>query len=147
MSPTPTGHEPADELDAEYRRLAAHDTSAPSESVRQAVHAYAARLARERREEQAGSAGRVRWRGHPLAWSGALFGTLAAAAIAGLMIAPRFQSVLAPATAPMPSEARQGGPAAYTADAPQAPPAPGPAEPAPPVPPPQLAKAAPPDVR
>jgi hypothetical protein len=144
MSPTPTGREPRDELDEEYRRLAAHDTSTPSESVRRAVHDYAARLARERGDDQAGSTGRTRWRRHPLTWSGALFGTLAAAAIAAIMIAPRFL-VHVPARAPLASQV-QTPPAADTHATAHAPPALVLAESAP-APPAQLAKTAPPDVR
>jgi hypothetical protein len=139
MSSTPTGREPRDELDAEYRRLAAHDASAPSERVRQAVHAYAARLAHERSSEQAGSGRR-----HRLAWRGALFGTLAAAAIAGIMVAPRLLGPRAPpaaraaadlAGAPT-SDARQALVASTEAVHAAPPPAPLP----------QLAKAAPPPV-
>jgi hypothetical protein len=157
MSPTTTGREPPDELDAEYRRLAAHDTSAPSESVRQAVHAYAARLARERRAEQRESAGRTRGRGRRLAWHGALFGTLAAAAIAAIMVAPRFLSLRAPPAAAVagnvsvPSAVPAAGkPAAlpagetrrsFVVSAETAPPA------RPAAPTPQLAKAAPSNVR
>jgi hypothetical protein len=145
MSPTPTGREPADELDAEYRRLASHDTSVPSESVRQAVHAYAARLARERREQQAESVGGARVRERRVAWRGALFGTLAAAAIAGIMVAPRLLSLRAPPAAsaagslpaPPTSEARRALVASDEAVHAEPPPAPSP----------QLAKAAPSHVR
>ncbi|HEX4387530.1 MAG TPA: ankyrin repeat domain-containing protein [Steroidobacteraceae bacterium] len=153
MSPMPTGHEPPDELDEEYRRLAAHDVSAPSASVREAVHAYAARLARERGDARVAATRRARWARHPAAWRGALFGTVAAAAIAGLLVVPRILSLRSPAGSSVTASA-QAPPAAHVAptaaDARYAAQAP-PQEPAPAVstaaPPPQLAKASPPHVR
>ena len=138
MNQTPTGHEPPDQLDEEYRRLTAHDATTPSEQVRKSVHAYAARLARERAIEERSARRRPAWRG-------ALFGTLAAAAIAGLMIAPRFMSLRAPRAIPVAADAS----APATAGAPQAAPPLGAVEPAPasPAPEPQVAKAAPSNVR
>jgi hypothetical protein len=101
MSDKPPGREPADELDAEYRRLAAQDASAPSEAVRQAVHAYAARLAQERGDAASAAHARAGRAQRPLLRRGALFGTLAAAVVAGLVIAPRFMIPRPSAGAPV----------------------------------------------
>jgi hypothetical protein len=157
MSGKPTGQEPPDELDAEYRRLAAHDVSAPSEAVRRAVHDYAARLAQERADAASAAreaAGRV---ARPGLWRGALFGTLAAAALAGVMIAPRFMGPPAPATAGRPEPAASDSRRALLPGVAESPPESATAESAaaprarvavpPPAPGPQLAKAAPPNVR
>jgi hypothetical protein len=111
MNQQPPGHDESDDVDELYRRASALDSSRPSESVRKAVLAHAARLAEERASSPAGataSRNRARWRP-------AVFGTLAAAALAGLMIAPRFLSPSAPeptAAAPEPAAAplaRSGG--------------------------------------
>jgi hypothetical protein len=161
MSAKPPGHEPPDELDAEYRRLAAQDASAPSEAVRQAVHAYAARLAQERADAADAAHTRKRGTGRPLLSRGALFGTLAAAAIAGLVIAPRFLSLRTPESAPAATQGRTQVAAADAQRAPQglvesersasapaeSPPAPPERVAAAPPPAPELAKTAPPNVR
>ena len=94
MNQQPPGHDESDDVDDLYRRASALDSSRPSESVRKAVLAHAARLAEERASPRAsggtGARNCVRWRP-------AIFGTLAAAALAGLMIAPRFFAPSAPA--------------------------------------------------
>jgi hypothetical protein len=111
MNQQPPGHDESDDVDELYRRASALDSSRPSESVRNAVLAHAARLAEERASSPAGataSRNRARWRP-------AVFGTLAAAALAGLIIAPRFLSPSTPeptAAAPEPAAAplaRSGG--------------------------------------
>ena len=137
MNQTPTGHEPPDQLDEEYRRLRAHDATTPSEQVRKSVHAYAARLARERANEERSARRRPAWRG-------ALFGTLAAAAIAGLMIAPRFMILRAPRAISVSADASAPATGAPQAAPPQQAVEPAPAPPAPEA---QVAKAAPPNVR
>ena len=93
MNEVPPDQGEADEVDDLYRRASAADTSRPSESVRRAVLDHAAQLAAQRSRE----AGPVNidfirraanrpWR-RP-----AIFGTLAAAALAGLMVVPQFFS-------------------------------------------------------
>jgi hypothetical protein len=67
-----------EELDEIYRRASALDPSRPSESVRRKVLEHAAALAARPRP----TANRPRWRP-------AIFGTLAAAGFAGLLIVPR----------------------------------------------------------
>jgi len=67
-----------EELDEIYRRASALDPSRPSESVRRKVLEHAAALAARPRP----AANRPRWRP-------AIFGTLAAAGLAGLLIVPR----------------------------------------------------------
>jgi hypothetical protein len=97
LPPTPDAH---DEVDDRYRRASAIDPSRPGEAVRRRVLEHAAQLAAERsgsRASVSGNEASVRRR-LPRSWRpAALFGTLAAAAVAGLMIAPR---VLMPPAAP-----------------------------------------------
>lgn len=90
MSEAPPDRDLPDDVDERYRRAAARDPTRPSESVRRAVLAHAERLAAERRlgaatgvRRTAGSVPRPAW------WRPALFGTLATAALAALVIAPR----------------------------------------------------------
>ncbi len=73
-------------VDANYRRLTAADTSAPSEATRRAILEHARQLAAGR------AAPAPRAQRHPgTRWGRpALFGTLAAALLAGLVIAPRY---------------------------------------------------------
>jgi hypothetical protein len=82
----------SDEADDRYRRASGLDPSKPGEGVRRAVLEYAAQQAAEHARAEAAAkrkplpargVPRSRWR--PVA----LFGTLAAAVVAGLMIAPR----------------------------------------------------------
>lgn len=68
-----------EDLDELYRRASARDPSRPNEVVRRKILEHAAALAAPTRKP----AGRARWRP-------AIFGTLAAAALAGLMVIPRF---------------------------------------------------------
>jgi len=85
-----------DDIDEHYRRIFDRDTSRPSESVRRAIFSYAAQLAAERAAEpidthitRAATAHRG-WRRR------AIFGTLAAAVLAGLWVTPHFLPVDAP---------------------------------------------------
>jgi hypothetical protein len=81
----PPREDPPDDIDDRYRRASAADTSRPSEAVRRAVLDHAGRLARSRRA----------WRRLPIV------GTLAAAALAGIFVAPRlFETPVAPAPVP-----------------------------------------------
>jgi hypothetical protein len=98
MSQLPPKFDPPEDIDDRYRRWSALDRSRPSEGVRDAVLAHARRVAEANAaggsQEQRGAAdaaaadragGRRRrlWRGP------AVFGTLAAAALVGLLIVPR----------------------------------------------------------
>lgn len=78
-----------EDLDEIYRRASALDPSRPSETVRRKVLEHAAALAAPPRA----SANRARWRP-------AIFGTLAAAALAGLLVLPRFFTPPVAATPP-----------------------------------------------
>src|SRR5215472_10226154 len=100
MNKLPPSFDPPEDVDEHYRRASALDPSRPSETVRRAVLAYAEQLTTRR------TASNQAW------WRPAVLGTLAAAVLAGLMIAPRYLSVrvspvaqepaarAAPATAP-----------------------------------------------
>jgi len=68
----------SEDLDEIYRRASALDPSRPSEAMRRRVLEHAAALAARPRP----AANRARWRP-------AIFGTLAAAALAGLLVMPR----------------------------------------------------------
>jgi hypothetical protein len=88
-----------DEVDDLYRRASALDSSRPSESVRRAVLDHAAQLAAQRRPETGPvkidftrPAANQAWR-RP-----AIFGTLAAAALAGFLVAPQFLTSRGPVT-------------------------------------------------
>jgi hypothetical protein len=100
LPPTP---EPPDDVDDQYRRASALDPSRPDEAVRRTVLAYAARLAAQRAASGAGSTLRTRRTAKALWWRPAMLGTLAAAALAGLMIAPRFLAPTARLTEPPPT--------------------------------------------
>jgi hypothetical protein len=119
MSTAPPPWDPAEDPDEQYRRASALDPSRPSEATRHAVLSYAARLAAGRARADA----RRRWlsfAGITSGWRPALAGTLAAAVLAGVLIAPQ---LLTPRPSP-PSES-QSAPVA-TRSAPAAP-APAPA--------------------
>ena len=89
----PAGQDPSDDdVDALYRRASALDASRPSAWVRQAVFDHAAQVAAGRVH-----AGEVtndvevdarRWWKRQVWWRPAVFGTLAAAALAGLLVLP-----------------------------------------------------------
>ena len=96
MNEVPPGQDEADDADDLYRRASARDESRPSEGVRRRVLDHAAQLAAERAAQisaaklAATRAANRRWR-RP-----AIFGTLAAAALAGLLVTPRFFTPGAP---------------------------------------------------
>jgi ankyrin repeat protein len=77
MSTMPPHDDSGDEVDAEYRRWTASDPARPAASVRDSVLAHAARLTDERSRKHT----RRKW-GVPV------FGGLAAAALAGLLVYP-----------------------------------------------------------
>ncbi|HUL46906.1 MAG TPA: ankyrin repeat domain-containing protein [Steroidobacteraceae bacterium] len=102
MNTPPPPFDPSDDADEQYRRASELDPSRPSEATRRAVLEHAARLAAERTRRGA----RRRWlpfAGVTLRWQ-AIVGTVAAASLAGVMIAPQF---LAPVTPPAAKEALQ----------------------------------------
>ncbi len=115
MNTPPPPFDPSDDADEQYRRASELDPSRPSEATRRAVLDHAARLAAERARRDA----RRRW-GVALApaWRPAIVGTIAAAILAGVLIAPQFlaptappESQRAPATAPTaPQALRQSAP-------------------------------------
>ena len=91
MNRVPPSQEQPEDVDDQYRRASALDPSRPSEAVRRAVLAHAARLAAERATRIEGSKTKsTRTAVNQAWWRPAILGTLAAAALAGLMIAPRF---------------------------------------------------------
>ena len=105
MNDVPPIEDQPDDLDEHYRRASALDPSRPSESVRQAVLAHAAQVAAKRATgNESSKVSSIR----PLArraWQRpAIFGTLAAAALAGVLIAPQFLAPRAPV--PLPSQAK-----------------------------------------
>jgi len=98
MNKVPPDQDPADDVDAQYRSASALDSSRPGEAVRRAVLAHAAQLAAERARGATG--GRQSRRTLKQAgWRPAIFGTLAAAALAGLVIAPQWLAPRAPPVA------------------------------------------------
>lgn len=120
MNRLPPHPDPPEDADERYRRASARDPSRPSEAVRRSVLAHAARLAAERTQEP--QLRRTRWRP-------ALFGTLIAAALAGLVIAPHYLLPGAP-TQPRSdaaSVAREASPPAVLSSAGRQPPAAPPA--------------------
>jgi hypothetical protein len=103
-----------EEIDERYGRLSDTDSSRPSEKIRRAILRHAVELAAQARNPE--SSAPIEFR-RPAAnesrWRVATYGGLAAAALAGLLIAPHF---LTPSTAPMtrlaPPSARTPEPAA-----------------------------------
>jgi len=104
MNDVPPKQDLPDELDERYRRASGLDPSRPSESVRRAVLEHAAQLAAQRAAKSpsliAGKIDSRRPAANRRRWRPAIFGTLAAAALAGLLITPRFLTPPAPSSAP-----------------------------------------------
>jgi hypothetical protein len=99
MNEVPPGRDEPDDVDELYRRASARDDSRPSEWVRRTVLTHAAHRAAERagKSDPARIASR---RAANQTWRRpAIFGTLAAAALAGLLIAPHFLPPPAPTVA------------------------------------------------
>jgi hypothetical protein len=87
----PPRQDEPDNVDEFYRHASSLDPSRPSESVRQAVLKYAAELAAHRVAQHAPTQIQTSRRAAKKGWRRpTIFGTLAAAAIAGLLVAPRF---------------------------------------------------------
>jgi hypothetical protein len=121
VTEVPPDHGEADEVDDLYRRASAADSSRPSESVRRAVLDHAAQLAAQRSREMGPAtidftrpAANQAWR-RP-----AIFGTLAAAVLAGFVIAPQFFNPSPPRTSALPP-ARDKSPQSAASPTPQAP--------------------------
>jgi hypothetical protein len=104
VSEVPPNPEP-DDLDDRYRRASGRDPSRPSESVRRAVLRHATELAKQRAADQ----GPVKIDSRPpigrQSWQPAMYGCLAAAALAGVLIAPRFLSTGNQTATPSPAAA------------------------------------------
>jgi hypothetical protein len=125
MNESPPPNEGLEDVDERYRLLSDRDSTRPSEQLRRSILRHAAELAAQARtgensvpiELRRPAANESRWRV-------ATYGGLAAAALAGLLIAPHF---LTPSTAPMTRlsdlSARAPEPAAEMPAAPAAPPA------------------------
>jgi hypothetical protein len=135
VNEVPPSQDPADEVDDLYRRASALDPSRPSEAVRRRVLDHAAQLAAERTvtAERAAAKRPVKvpfaLRSYRSSWRPAIFGTLAAAALAGLLFAPEFLMPHGPGRVFSPDQASLQK--AVQAPAVQAPAAPAPAAPAP----------------
>ena len=102
MNEVPPGRDEPDDADDLYRRASALDESRPSELVRRRVLDHAAQLAAERAAKNA-PPGIASARGANRTWRRrrpAIFGTLAAAALAGLVVIPRFFTPSVPPGAP-----------------------------------------------
>jgi len=104
MNEIPPNQDQADEVDNRYRRESALDPSRPSESVRRAVLEHATQLAAERSAKNGpAQIGAARPAANPRWWRPTAFGTLAAAALAGLLIIPRFLAPDAPLVGALPT--------------------------------------------
>ncbi len=104
MSKVPPSQDQPDDVDDQYRRASALDPSRPSEAVRRAVLAHAAQLVAKRATRDEDSMIKSTRRAVNQAWwRPAILGTLAAAALAGLMVAPRFLALRPPPAAATPS--------------------------------------------
>ena len=106
MNKVPPHQDPPEDVDAQYRRASAADPSRPGEAVRRAVLAHAAQLAAQRAAAGAGGQLRSRRTANQARWRPAIFGTLAAAALAGLMTAPRWFAPGAPRVVEPPASTR-----------------------------------------
>jgi Meckel syndrome type 1 protein len=103
MSEMPPSRDESEDVDDHYRRVSALDPSRPSEPVRRAVLDHAARLAEERManaertaNKAPGGIGSTRSARQRTWRRPAAFGTLAAAMLAGVLIAPQFLAPRAP---------------------------------------------------
>jgi hypothetical protein len=104
MSKVPPSQDQPDDVADQYRRASALDPSRPSEAVRRAVLAHAAQLVAKRATRDEGSVIKSTRRAVNQAWwRPAILGTLAAAALAGLVVAPRFLALRSLPAAATPS--------------------------------------------
>jgi len=120
MNEVPPGRDESDDADDLYRRASALDESRPSELMRRRVLDHAAQLAAERAAKNA-PPGIASARGANRTWRRrrpAIFGTLAAAALAGLLITPRFFTPSVPPGALSSAPPPQGAPPSALSSAP-----------------------------
>jgi ankyrin repeat protein len=104
MSKVPPSQDQPDDVDDQYRRASALDPSRPSEAVRRAVLAHAVQMvARRATRDEGGMIKSTRTAVNQAWWRPAILGTLAAAALAGLVVAPRFLALRSPPAAATPS--------------------------------------------
>ena len=104
MNEVPPSQDPDEEADDLYRRASALDPSRPSEAVRRRVLEHAAQLAAERAAaNRPAKISFARW-SYRSSWRPAIFGTLAAAALAGLLFAPEFLMPHGPGTTLLPDQ-------------------------------------------
>ena len=96
MNDVPPNQPPSDDIDSFYRRASALDPSRPSDRTRQAVLAHARKVAASDTRINT----KLRWR--EVWWRPAVFGTLAAAGLAGLLALPQ---ILTPRVAPRTTDA------------------------------------------
>jgi len=96
MNDVPPNQPPSDDIDSFYRRASALDPSRPSDRTRQAVLAHARKVAASDIRTNT----KLRWR--EVWWRPAVFGTLAAAGLAGLLALPQ---ILTPRVAPRTTDA------------------------------------------
>jgi hypothetical protein len=119
MRELPPPNEGPDDVDERYRHWSDRDSSRPGEAIRRAVLRHAAELAAQARTEE--SSAPIKFR-RPSAneprWRVATYGGLAAAALAGFLIAPHF---LSPSTAPLAPQATTARVSPENAAAPAAP--------------------------
>ena len=138
MNELPPGESSSDDVDERYRAASSREGGRPSESVRRAILRQATDLAAERASATRPVDIDFKQRAANQAWRRpAAYGGLAAAVLAGLLIAPRFlppsspTQIIAkmrpPASAPPPAEAAQSAGAPSAAGAPLAALAPAPA--------------------
>jgi hypothetical protein len=97
MNEVPPSNDDQDDIDARYRRAALLAQSHPSEAVRRTILEHAAKRAAEHAAAQAAKSEPVQIRRRTPAayrsrWRPAIFGTLAAAALAGLLVTPLWRS-------------------------------------------------------
>ncbi len=96
MNDVPPSNDGPDDVDEQYRRAAQLDRGRPSDAVRRAILEHAAQRAAEHASARGGKAAandptplRKRSARHRSRWPLAVFGTLAVAGIAGLLVAPQ----------------------------------------------------------
>jgi hypothetical protein len=98
MNDVPPGQGDSDDADELYRRASAQDAGGPSEAVRRAILQHSAQLAAERAAKNNVARRAIKRPMRQAWWRPAAFGTLAAAALAGLIVVPQFIRPPTPST-------------------------------------------------
>jgi hypothetical protein len=107
MNEFPPPNEGLEDVDKRYRRLSDRDSSRPSEAIRRAVLRHAAEHAAQGRAQENSTPIEFRRRSaNQPRWRVATYGGLAAAALAGLLIAPHFLTERAAEKPATPAEPR-----------------------------------------